>query len=79
MITKYVDNINIMCAMIELGLRYVKGQIKTTPEWLEEDTAQGRLREAVTMECIKAIADSRGGHYRKICRVTLYSKNKCIV
>ena len=56
MIAKYVDDINLVVLMLDLGSRWVADKVVTTREWEQEDMEAGRTRESVTMECVREAA-----------------------
>ena len=58
MITKYVDNINVIIGMLEMGSRWVNGSVVSSKEWKEEDRVSNRSQEEVTIEVVRTAADS---------------------
>ena len=58
MIAKYVDDINLVLGMLQAGSRWTNGQVTSCEEWAEEDRQAGRSLEVVTIEVVRAAADS---------------------
>ena len=61
MLTKYVDNINVVNEMLPMGTRWVSGELSTAAQWELEDWALDKSRESVTMDCLRDAADSTLG------------------
>ena len=57
-VIKYVDDVNLVLTMLQLGTRWVNGQFITKDKWIAEDVKAGRSREHVTLEAVQAAADS---------------------
>ena len=55
---KYVDDVNLVTSMLELGTRWVNGSFITREDWKLEDMRSGRSREDVTVEAVRSAADS---------------------
>ena len=60
MFTKYVDDVNVILSMLKKGTRWSQENevLEHTQEAEEEDISSGVTQEAVTMECVRQIADS---------------------
>ena len=60
MFAKYVDDMNVILSMVARGTRWDpdSGKLVHTMELEEEDYTAGRSQEAVTIECVRTIADS---------------------
>ena len=56
-IMKYVDDVNMVLAWVELGTRWVEGRLEHKEEWELEDRRSGRSRCSVTMEAMRTAAD----------------------
>ena len=54
---KYVDDINMVLAWVELGTRWVGGSLVHRSEWEMEDIRAGKSNCAVTMEAMRTAAD----------------------
>ena len=55
---KYVDDVNLILAMVDLGTRWVSGSLVHEESWRLEDESSGRTRCDVTMEAVRTAADS---------------------
>ena len=58
LLRKYVDDILSITSKLEVGSRWTGNSISRRQEDIEEDTAQGRSPETVTMEVLRAMADT---------------------
>ena len=57
-IMKYVDDINLIMALLHLGMRWEDGTLTWKEEWLDKDIRDGRTAEDVTMVAMQQAADS---------------------
>ena len=57
-IMKYVDDVNLVMAVLDLGTRWVDDSLVHDEEWEEQDRAAGRTKEDVTMVAMRVAADS---------------------
>ena len=55
---KYVDDINVVMGMLDLGNRWINDRIVHCSMKEAEDREAGTSREDVTMECVRGMADS---------------------
>ena len=56
-IMKYVDDVNLIVAWVDLGTRWVLGNLVHTEEWELVDRLASRTRAEVTMEAMREAAD----------------------
>ena len=54
---KYVDDVNLVLSLLDLGSRWRQGTIESREEWRLEDLREGKTRERVTMEVIQTAAN----------------------
>ena len=57
-IMKYVDDVNLVCSRLPLGTRWIGGKFVTRDEWAADDARGNRSEEDVTIEAVRAAADS---------------------
>ena len=55
---KYVDDINLILAMIKIGSRWRGEKLVHSQEWEEEDRATGKTGVEITMDTMRMAADS---------------------
>ena len=55
---KYVDNVNLVLGGLSLGTRWSRNSLVHTAEAEEMDRKSGKTVESVTMDCMRAAADS---------------------
>ena len=57
-VMKYVDNVNLVMALLPLGTRWEKDALVTKEKWRVEDLEAGKDQESVTMEAVRVAACS---------------------
>ena len=58
LIAKYVDDVNLVLAGLQLGTRWTKDGLIHSPKLETEDRESGETVETVTIECMRSAADS---------------------
>ena len=57
-VMKYVDDVNLVMSLLDLGTRWEEGVFISKEEWVQQDKASGRTREDVTIEAVRCAANN---------------------